>query len=204
MAQSRKVTNKELLLDAAMQVVSEVGLHSFSMRQVTNMCKVSDMLIYRHYQSKDNFLRQCYLRAAGEMKELFKCEKPPELDTYDELHDYLHDIWIRYITYLIQNSSKTIYCFEYRNSKFYNSKESAKAFNAEMDRIIPNAPDAKYNIAYILDVTVLYAVRAIRKEVPKDKESLEKLWNTLWDGISPSAEIYTKPKSAKREYEVIK
>lgn len=73
-----------------------------------------------------------------------------------------------------------------------------------MDRIIPNAPDAKYNIAYILDVTVLYAVRAIQKEVPKDKKSLEKLWNTLWDGISPSAEIYTKPKSAKREYEVIK
>ena len=45
-----------------------------------------------------------------------------------------------------------------------------------MDRIIPNAPDAKYNIAYILDVTVLYAVRAIRREVPKDKKSLEKLW----------------------------
>lgn len=79
MAQSRKATNKELLLDAAMQVVAKVGLHSFSMRQVTNMCGVSDMLIYRHYQSKDNFLRQCYLRAVGEMKELFKYEKHRDL-----------------------------------------------------------------------------------------------------------------------------
>ena len=57
----KKSTKKELLLDCTMKAVAEKGLMNVSMQMITKMANTAEGLIYKHYQTKENLLLQCYL-----------------------------------------------------------------------------------------------------------------------------------------------
>lgn len=187
----KKITNKELLLDTTMQIIAKGGLTSFSMRQVTDACGVSDALIYRHFETKEKLLYQCYRNVEQEIQALFEKEAVPVIKTQENLCRYLHDMWIKYFTFLVQNPDKTLFYFEYRGSKYDVSEtagdhtppcfESARAF-------IKQHAHSKLRIGYcrmyLFDVTGSFAKRMIAGELSTDSQSMELIWGLLWSGMS--------------------
>ena len=116
---AKKKTNKERMLDATMQLIAKAGLVSFSMKQVTEKCQVSEALIYRHFQTKENLLLQCYQRVSEEILAMFETKKAPVLETEEECERYLHDVWMAYVRFLLKSNYKALYYFAYRESKYY-------------------------------------------------------------------------------------
>lgn len=62
----RYENRKRKLLETAIHIVAEEGLGSFSMRKTTEQAGVSEALIYKHYESKENLLRVCFETVSGE------------------------------------------------------------------------------------------------------------------------------------------
>ena len=67
----RYENRKRKLLETAIHIVAEEGLGSFSMRKTTEQAGVSEALIYKHYESKENLLRVCFETVSGEIRTLF-------------------------------------------------------------------------------------------------------------------------------------
>lgn len=47
-------------MDAAMEIVAEIGFAAFSMKKVTNRIDVAEGLIYKHFYTKDNLFYCCF------------------------------------------------------------------------------------------------------------------------------------------------
>ncbi len=190
-------TKKELLLDKTMQIVAENGLLSFSMKQVTKAVGTSEGLIYRHFETKENLLFQCFQSIDREIAALFTDEKIPPLTSGEEVYRYIKELWMRYFKFLIQNNYKTLYYFEYRDSPYiaavseYGELAANTYFKGFVDvfEVLSNKyhvlekTNADYLWTYILDVTGIFAKRVVRKELPGDPQGCENAWNLIFQGI---------------------
>ena len=197
-----KPTNREMLLDTTMRIVAEGGMLSFSMRQVTKAIGVSESLIYRHYGTKENLLFQCFQSVDRQIADLFTDERLPVIASEKELYEYIRGLWMRYFSFLIQNSYKTLYYFEYRDLPYiatiltdtekYGTLSAQTYFNNFVD--ISEAIDKAYHVfdkvsaghlwTYILDVTGIFAKRVIRGKLPGNAESCESMWRLFYAGLS--------------------
>ena len=191
-------TKKELLLDATMKIVAKGGLFSFSMRQATQAIGTSEALIYRHFESKEKLLFQCFQSVDKQIAALFADEKVPPITSAEELYQYIRDLWMRYFTFLIRNDYKTLYYFEYRDSPYITtvSKYEGLAartyfkgfadvfhtFNKNFNLL--EKIKADYLWTYILDVTGIFAKRVIRGELQGDAQGCENAWNLIFQGIA--------------------
>lgn len=192
-----KPTNKELILDAAIQLIAENGLISFSMRQVTKKIGICDSLIYRHYETKDNLLLQCYLRIDEKINALLKDEKFVVIRSEKELQEYIHHLWLRYFWFLIEHEEETLFYFEYRDSKFYKTAREngdiklpayLRLFSNALRKVsgVPAEKHSDYEFLWpsFLDITGVFAKKVIRGEIPNDSENDEMIWKVLWSGLS--------------------
>lgn len=191
-------TKKELLLDATMKIVAENGLLSFSMRQVTKEVGTSETLIYRHFGTKENLLFQCFQTVDREIAALFAHEQVPELASREDVVQYIHGLWMRYFSFLIQNGYKTLYYFEYRDSPYIatvvkHGDQAAKTYFSgfaeafhvlnQNYRVLEKV-DSDHLWTYILDVTGVFARRIIRGELPQDAASRESAWRLIFQGLA--------------------
>lgn len=116
-----KSNKKEMLMDATMQIVAERSLVAFSMRQVTQAIGVSEVLIYRHYEAKENLLFQCFQNIDQQITNLFINDIFPTAESEQKVYEYIYCLWVKYFNFLIQNGYKTLYYFEYKDSVYYES-----------------------------------------------------------------------------------
>lgn len=188
---AKKTTNKERMLDATMQLIAKAGLVSFSMKQVTEKCQVSEALIYRHFQTKENLLLQCYRRVSEEILAMFETVKAPVLETEEECRRYLHDVWMTYVRFLMKSGYKALYYFAYRESKYYapeadETREVPACFENAGKFIWQNEKDGnnmKRVQAYVIDLTGMFIRYMHRNKGTNFERSAERMWYLLWSGI---------------------
>ena len=196
-----KPTKKEMLMDTTMRIVAQGGLAAFSMRQVTKEIGVSEALIYRHYETKENLLFQCFQDVDRQIADLFKDETFPAIVTEKDLYEYIHGLWMRYFTFLVRNGYKTLYYFEYRDSFYYETvqtdgkcgmsqthtyfKSFADIFEAiSKEHHIFDKVSPDILLIYILDVTGVFATRIIRGNLAEDEQNFENIWQLIYSGLS--------------------
>lgn len=196
-----KPTNKEMLMDATMRIVAQGGLSSFSMRQVTKAVGVSEALIYRHYETKENLLFQCFQSVDRQIADLFTDETFFSAASEKGLYKYIHGLWLKYFTFLVQNGYKTLYYFEYRDSFYFEAALTGGKYDTLPAQMyfknfidIFRAIDKDHHIfekvnpdllwTYVLDVTGIFAKRIIRGNLMKNEQSFEAIWRLVYSGLS--------------------
>lgn len=185
------------LLDVTMQIIAEDGLLPFSMRKVTRRAGVSEALIYKHYETKEKLLRVCYDTVRHQLDALITGHELDGVQTDEQFIEVVHHVWLRYFRFLVNNTYRTIFFFEYRNSPYVKqlpqegrSAESvshnvALFFDVLSQRFPPLSGDhMEYLWIYILDTTALFAKRVIQGELPQTPESDENIWRLLFGGLS--------------------
>lgn len=194
-------TKKEILMDATMRIVAQGGLAAFSMRQVTKEIGVSEALIYRHYETKENLLFQCFQDVDRQIVGLFNNAPLPTAASEKELYEYIHGLWIKYFTFLVRNGYKTLYYFEYRDSFYYEAVLTAGKYGPSQEQTyfksladIFEDINKKRHIFekitpgllwhYVLDVTGVFAKQIIRGKLAKDEQSFENIWRLIYSGLS--------------------
>lgn len=192
------MTRKELLLDATMRVVAEKGLFSFSMKQVTKLVGTSEALIYRHFETKENLLLQCFQSVDRQIAALFMKMEPKKVNSGPELYQYIHDLWMTYFTFLVQNDYRTLFYFEYRDSPYiatvlkHSDAAAQSYFKSFVDIFysfdsvfhIYEKVNPDYLWTFVLDVTGIFAKRIIRRELPEGEESYENVWRLMYAGMA--------------------
>ena len=185
---------KDILLDTTLRVVADVGLPAFAMKQVTQAAKTSDNLIYCHYGTRENLLLQCYLHVDGLIYEMFEKENFQETKSPEKFCENMHKLWLRYFRFMVKNDYKTLYYYEYRESK------SFAAMQDKIEKRIPNCVEtltkdfgvhsegseisSEYFWMYMLDLSGVFAKKVIRGELKKNKDTYEMIWRLLWNGVS--------------------
>ncbi len=188
---------KAELLDAAMRVVAENGLSAFSMKRVTNLIGVSEALIYKHYDTKDNLLYTCFETVNKQIARIFDNMCLPEYSTTADFYNIARNFWMGYFDFLVKNDYRTLFYFEYRNSPYISlvreSGESARGsyFKNFADMAIEligwlnidRKVDYECLWTYILDTTGLFAQRVIRGELPDNEITRESAWRLISTGF---------------------
>ena len=180
-----------------MRVVAENGLPAFSMKKVTNLAGVSEALIYKHFETKEKLLYLCFETVHRQIAALFDKMEIPPLQAPQEIYEAVRAMWMTYFSFLVQNSYRTIYYFEYRDSRYIRQIMEADqqvkdtyfqgfvkvfmAFNAQFHIYDKTSPDHLWN--YILDVTGIFAKRVICGELPDTEESRENIWKLISGGL---------------------
>lgn len=195
----KKSTKKELLLDCTMKAVAENGLMNVSMQMITKMANTAEGLIYKHYQTKENLLLQCYLSVYEDLKAHIETDiNKVEVTNKEEMINSLHNLWKKYFKFLIKNREKTLFFYEYRNSSYMyqataNGLVDTKNTFSELANFFYSL-DKKFNIlqksdlksffVYVTDITIIFAIRLINSKIEVNKETTEMLWNLVWHGQS--------------------
>lgn len=194
-------TKKEMLMDTTMRIVAQRGFAAFSMRQVTKAIHVSEALIYRHYETKENLLLQCFRAVDSQIADFFQNEPAPTAVSEEELYEYIHNLWIKFFTFMVRNGYKTIYYFEYRESFYCEidlkdgkrgiartesySEGLAGIFDAiNKDHHILDKISSDIFVTYILDITGMFAARVIRGRLTEDARTIENIWRMIYSGLS--------------------
>lgn len=199
-----RTTNKSKnIMDATMQIVAEQGLTALSTRLAARRAGVSDGLMYRFFESKDELLYACFESVHREIAGLFD-GLPEELAANGmdaakvDPSQLMHSIWEKYFRFLIQNGYKTLFYFEYRNSSYIKQirdrDEDVRAtyFGGFMG--IMNLAEEMFHFkekiseeilwSYILDTSGMFAGRIIRGELPDTEETITQVWQLMGNGLN--------------------
>lgn len=197
---AKKSEKKELLLDCTMRAVAENGLLAVSMQMVTKMASTAEGLIYKHFQTKENLLLECYLSLYREIREKIESgiAQGKKARSKEEMFSFLREIWKKYFYYLVSNPYKAKYFYEYRNSAYMKSAAEAGKIDpknfffktVELFTLFDEKfklfgkIDMKWFFYYVADLSIVFAIRVINEGKECDEKMIEHIWNLVWGGES--------------------
>ncbi|MDD2959661.1 MAG: helix-turn-helix domain containing protein [Lachnospiraceae bacterium] len=184
------------LMEAAMEIIAKNGMNSFAMKQVTTKAGVSEALIYKYFGTKEKLLKKCYDTVNQQIGSLFEDMQVTMLQSQPGVHGLAHEMWMRYIQFLVKNDFRTLFYFEYRTAfereVREDGDEAAKTYFKKFVFIFQQF-DQMYHVfqrmnnqlfwTYILDGTGLFARRFICQNIPATAENFELAWKLIWGGI---------------------
>lgn len=192
---------KEALMDATMQVISETGFGGFSMKRVTELAGVGETLVYKHFETKENLLYECFRSFHDdlvEFVELYSLDEVKEQFKTDGVMLVLKKVWMDYLDFLVRNKYRTVYYFEYRDSLYINNiLEKRRDFYQEhladfeepfklcAEQFDLQGEDKQHIFwSYMLDTYGMFARRIITGEISDTPESREWIWEITSKGVS--------------------
>ena len=189
---------KDEMLEAAMQVVAEGGLESFSMKKVTDRIGVSEALLYKYFGSKSNLLYSCYEVVHRKVGEAMSAMTPSFPVDASSLPFMVHELWMTYFDILIRNGDHTLFYYNYRDSKYlsdalgHDREVKTGYFRGfvetfyKFDNIlhIYDRTDPDLFWTYIIDTTGVFAKRIIKGEIKDTPENRESAFKFVFSGIS--------------------
>ena len=192
---------KENFIETGMQVIAENGISLFSIKEVVKRAGHSDALLYKHFETKENYLWECFMTAHNGMKGVMAAirkigeDEARSRGTEDSVEfavSVFHEMWLNLVRYLVKNDYQTVFYYEYRSSAYYLKElENHEGFDpfftgSSMAYALITAHadeeakrDADFLWRYILTVTELFAKRIIRGETDSSEKNYERMWSIL-------------------------
>lgn len=87
---------KSLIIEAALELFYEFGVHWVSFQQIANQVKISQPAIYKHYKDKDDLVCACTLNAAESGRAFIDSMVETKTSPSQKLHVYIEAnlIWM--------------------------------------------------------------------------------------------------------------
>lgn len=188
---------KLALFETTMKLVATNGFYNFSMRQVTNEVGVSEAMIYKYFDTKENLFYECYDSMDKKINALFQDIKLVDVDDKHSIIDSLHRLWCHYFIFLVTNDYRTIFYFAYRESNYITSIRKKKEYEESnyfkelseiWNEMTTKYPTLKYSESdifwsHVLDGTASFAIKIIRKELAYSEANREEIWMLLLGGF---------------------
>jgi len=188
---------KRKLIEAAIELAAEEGMHGLSMKKVVEKAKTSETLIYQHFENKEGLYFACFKVINDELRAFFDNYVWKETSSREELHTMIHGMWMDFFTYLIEHRNRTIFYFSYRNSSYIipfrdEAMEGSKPYYDRFEVIFQELnADHGINLnvnrkilwSFILDTTSSFARRIIQGELEDTPETREDIWRLLSFGL---------------------
>jgi len=188
---------KRKLIEAAIELASQEGLHGLSMKQVIRKAQTSETLIYQHFENKEGLYYACFKVINDEFRTFFDRYKIEEQTDRKELYQNVRTMWMDFVTFLLENRNRTLFYFAYRNSSYITpfrdeEIEGAKPYFDRFENFFSKINQERgVNLhvnriclwSYLLDTTCSFARRIIQGELEDTPEIREDIWRLLAFGL---------------------
>jgi AcrR family transcriptional regulator len=180
-----------------MHLVAEGRLENFSCSKAAVRAGCTERLLFVYFGTKENLLYQCYQQINDDIAAMFESLERPNYESYDHAVEGIRNVWFTYLQFLVANSYRTLFYFEYCSSEHL---ETAKEWEIEIGdsgysyfSSFYQELDERYGIhdrvsfdvfwAFISDATSNFAMRIIRGVLPNTEQTFEEIWRVASNGL---------------------
>ena len=113
-------SKKALILNATLELVSDLGLKGTTISQISKRAKISPGIIYYYFSSKDEILHTLYRKLESAFVDSVNVGSPlakPILECYQHL-------WLNTYNFCISNPNALVFVESYQNSVYFRDKIS--------------------------------------------------------------------------------
>lgn len=175
-----------MIKEATIHYVATYGLENTTTKKVAMSMGISEGTIFHNFPSKAVLFSECLYYIDNQIDPLLKVS-PGEL-----LHPShaIHDLWLRYFTFLIEHGHYAKYYRQYRQSSYYNADVIAgqyPSYSFFVKLIHQNSHFFKFNHdfywVFIIETTLNFAVRIVDGDLPGTPEDIERIYGLISHGI---------------------
>jgi len=176
---NRGVEIREELIKSAIRVVSDQGIQNATTKAISLDSGLSEVYIYRYFQSKDDLLDQTFDSLDRELMLVMKrsllrvdCNKVSIREAFKAI---FHDFW----TFALGDRDKCSFFIQYYYSSHYSAHSDAERktiYQPLLDLISPafaDGIDAWIELNHMYDIAFPKLLRVIRGAIPDNNETKE-------------------------------
>ena len=196
---------KTRILCAAIKAVRQYGLEGVRIQNVSELAEISSGAIYRHFESKDQLLVECFTYVDKQVAAIFEHLRINSLEMLADPVGAVRQLWLPYFRFWVARPDETVFYHRFRDSaafpEFYSTQETSY-FDAFGDmvrlfrRLFPSLTEINQNLLWlhVLTTTVMYAKYVVEGQLPNDEETEDTVFQFLSVGLSG----YLMPRKQKR------
>jgi AcrR family transcriptional regulator len=180
-------TKEELIFDATLSLVAQLGLAGVSMEAVAKQAKIATGTVYIYFKSKEELLNKLYvnvkLQFSGTISEGFSADKPFKVLFKKMCNDYLD--------YFLEHYPETIFMQQFYNSPYVTetavdaTKDLLQPLYKLLERgkteMLLKDMDTRFMI-FFLHGTIGHLAGFIRAQ-PVRKTYTDQVWTICWDAL---------------------
>ena len=186
---------KTRIIIAAIKAVRQYGLEGVRIQNVSELAGISSGAIYRHFDSKDQLLVECFTYVDKQAAAIFEhLTFDPSLMLSDPVGT-VKELWLPYFRFWTAHPDETVFYHRFRDSTFfpkYDKSRDVTYFKAfigmvcAFKRVFPSLDEINQDLLWlhVLTSTVMYAKYVVEGTLPNTQETEETVFQLLATGLS--------------------
>ncbi len=191
---------KTRIILAAIKAVRQYGLEGVRIQNVSELAEISAGAIYRHFDSKDQLLVECFTYVDKQAAAIFeRLEFEPQIMLTDPMWA-VRGLWLPYFRFWTSRPDETVFYHRFRDSTFFPTYDKSrdvtyfKTFIGMVDafkKVFPRLDRMNQDLLWlhVLASTVMYAKYVVEGLLPNNQETEDTIFQLLTTGLSS----YLKP-----------
>ncbi len=195
---------KTRILCAAIKAVRQYGLEGVRIQNVSELAEISSGAIYRHFESKDQLLVECFTYVDKQVAAIFEHLRINPLEMLADPVGAVRQLWLPYFRFWTSRPDETVFYHRFRDSTFfpqYNKSRDVDCFKTFLGminvfkKVFPRLNQINEDLLWlhVLTSTVLYAKYVVEGVLPNSQETEDAVFQLLITGLSG----YIKPQKKK-------
>ena len=196
---------KTRIIYATMKAVRQYGLEGVRIQNVSELAGISPGALYRHFDSKEQLLVECFTHIDRQAAAIFDHLKFNPLTMLTNPMGAVKSLWLPYFRFWVAHPDETIFYHRFRDSAFfpeYDRTRSVTYFDSFVEivrifrRVFPSLVKMNQDLLWlhVLTSTVMYAKYVVEGTLPNNQETEETVFQLLTTGLSG----YLKPEKSKK------
>lgn len=196
---------KTRIISAAMRAVRRYGLEGVRIQNVSDLAGISSGAIYRHFDSKDQLLVECFTYVDKQAAAIFEHLGFNPLDTLADPIGTVKGLWLPYFRFWISHPDETVFYHRFRDSVFFPQYDKGRDITYfetflgmvhVFKRLFPSLDSINQDLLWlhVLTSTVMYAKYVVEGALPANQETEDTVFQLLTTGLSG----YFKPDGPPR------
>lgn len=197
---------KTRIILAAIKAVRQHGLEGVRIQNVSKLAGISSGAIYRHFEGKDQLLKECFTYVDRQAAAIFEQLKfDPQLMLTDPM-EAVKGLWLPYFRFWTSRPDETVFYHRFRDSTFfpkYDKSRDVTYFNtfigmvSSFKQVFPSLDRINQDLLWlhVLTSTVMYAKYVVEGTLPNNQETEDTVFQLLATGLSGYLKPNASPKS---------
>lgn len=188
------------IIFAAIKAVRQYGLEGVRIQNVSELAGISSGAIYRHFDSKEQLLVECFTYVDRQVAAIFEHLKFNPLMMIVNPMEAIKGLWLPYFRYWTSHPDETVFYHRFRDSAFfpqYDKSRDVTYFGTFIGmvhvfkKVFPSLDRINQDLLWlhVLTSTVMYAKYVVEGTLPNNKETEDTVFQLLTTGLSG----YLKP-----------
>ena len=196
---------KTRIIHAAIKAVRQYGLEGVRIQNVSRLAGISSGAIYRHFESKEQLLTECFTYVDRQAAAIFEdLQFDPRVMLTDPM-GAVKTLWLPYFRFWTSRPDETVFYYRFRDSAAFPSYDRSRDVTyfgtfigmvQVFKKVFPGLDRINQDLLWlhVLTSTLLYAKYVVEGILPNNEETEETVFRLLTTGLSG----YLKPERPSR------